>query len=306
MVNADGGGTSSAFGPLEEEGIATLWHIDQWSQKSLFETLDLATKGWWPADVGVPDSSLLEPTKKWRECPFCHEVSGATMLVGTKACVTCKKEFPPGIQLPLRVDPINGLEEVGLLVFEGLTAFGELMLQALRVANPDGGNTIRDKDFTVANVGQQHYLIAQKQLGQFVANVRTIPVDVIIWTALEIKSTDDGKPLYGPQGPGKALTSACIPWFTSVLHLDAVAKRDAKGLVMKDANGVEVLERKLYLAPHFPSDNPAQRFAAKTSAPLGGGMPSVIEPSMTRFFAELEAAKARVREKISKGSQPLS
>jgi hypothetical protein len=173
------------------------------------------------------------------------------------------------------------------------------MLRRLRQIDSKGGLSVSDGGFTVAQPGQQHYGMAQSYIGQFVGNTRSLPTDCTIWTALELRSDDDGKPLYGPSLPGKKLTSQCIPWFTDVLHLDALAKRRGNQ-VEKDSNGMEILERKLFLMPHFPPDNPMYKFAAKTSAPEAGEMPPVIEARMGTFFEELEKALERARKSLDK------
>lgn len=302
VVNSDGGGTQEAFHGLVKAGIADLWNIDQWEEKSIFHNLTLATKGFWPEDLLVPNSRLLEPVREWRACPTCKGDSGAKGLTMVPKCAACGQTFAAGQLLPVQREAINGMEKVGLYVFEGMTSFGENLLQRLKKIDASGGNSISDGEFKIAGSGQQHYLMAQKAIAEYVTNARNLPVELVVWTALEIRSDDDGKPLYGPQGPGKKLTSLCIPWFTSVIHLDGFAKRVA-GSIAKDANGVEILERKMYLAPHFASDNPSQRFAAKTSAPYGGGMPTVLDPDMSLFFKELEKAKEKAQENLLKGNE---
>lgn len=301
VVGADGGGTTSAIGIEMEEGHAEYWPIDQWDEKSIFLTLDLATKGWWPEDATNPNSPLVPPAKEYKPCPMCGGDSGAKGLTMVSTCVTCKKPFPPGTVLRMVREPEGDFKNVGMVGFEGLTSFGDLLLQRLRKVDPSGGRSLQDGEFKISSAGMQHYGDAQNYIKQYVSNVRLIPVPVVLWTALELKSDDDGKPLYGPALPGKKLTSLCIPWFTDVLHLDAVAKRDANKVIMKDANGQEILERKLYLAPHFPSDAPAQRFAAKTSAPFGGEMPLVIEPNMGVYFEELDKAFVKAKGRFSSG-----
>jgi len=298
VVNADGGGTREAFSGLIEAGIADVWDIDTWDERSIFEHLALATKGFWPEDLATPNSHLLAPTRDWRECPTCKKDSGGKSLTMPPKCESCGIAFAAGQLLPVRRDKINGMDKVGLVVFEGMTSFGELLLQRLKKIDSGGGNVLNDNGYKIAQGGQNHYLLAQRAISEAVTNVRQIPVDLVLWTALEIRADDDGKPLYGPQGPGKKLTALCIPWFTSVLHLDGVAKRATGGTLVKDSAGMEILERKLFLAPHFPQDAPTQRFAAKTSAPFGGDMPLVIEPSMHVFFAELEKAKLKAKTKL--------
>lgn len=300
VVNADGGGTRSAFQHLIDAGIAEVWDIDLWDSAGIFSMLDFATKGFWPMDVEIPNSPLLPSIHEWRKCPGCEGDTGATSFAMVPKCKNCAMVFGAGQLLPVRRDLINGAEEVGLYAFEGLTAFGELMLRRLRSIDSGGGMSVKDGENKISQPGQQHYGMAQSYIAQYVANSRSLPVPLVMWTALELKSDDDGKPLYGPMLPGKKLTAQCIPWFTDVLHLDALPKKDPKGNTVREA-GMEVLERKLFLMPHFPPDNPAYKFAAKTSAPVGGGMPLVIDANMETFFIELEKAQERARLKLKGG-----
>lgn len=298
VVNADGGGTQKALQPLIDKGVAQVWHIDQWDDRSIFSTLDLATKGWWPEDTDTPNSPLLPPVSEWKECIFCHGESGAKGLTMVTQCISCGKAFPAGTLLKVRRTATPQFEGIGFLGFEGLTAFGDLLMRRLKKVDPMGGNTILDGEYKISSSGQQHYGSAQSYLAQYVANTRTLPVKMVMWTALENRGDDEGKPLFGPKGPGKALTTACIPWFTDVLHLDVIAKRQG-GTLVKDANGMEVLERKLFLAPHFPPDMPQYKFAAKSSAPADGGMPLVIDASMEVYFTELEKAFKKAGEVLA-------
>lgn len=298
VVNADGGGTRSAFQHLIDHGVAEVWDIDLWAEtRSIFDLLDLATKGWWPTDLDTPGSTLLPSVVENLICPSCGGSLGSrgSGFSTPKQCGTCSANLGAGI-LPSVSRKVNP-PDLGLICYEGLTAFGELMLRRLRSVDSSGGNVIKDGEFKVSSPGQQHYGMAQSYIAQFVSNSRQLPVDLVIWTALELRADDDGKPLYGPALPGKKLTSMCIPWFTDVLHLDAIPKKDAKGLV-KDSNGMEVVERKLFLMPHFPPDNPMYKFAAKTSAPMAGKMPVVLDADMKTFYIELEAALKRAKETL--------
>lgn len=303
VVCADGGGSERAFDGLVEAGVAEVWSIDQWEDRGIFSILDQATKGYWPADLSNTASPLLPPVRVVKPCPHCGNDSGAKGFAMVAKCASCHTAFAAGQQIAAVSELVNGAQDVGLVVFEGMTSFGEMLLRALRKLNPEGGRFIEEKgeggdSFKIAGGGKQHYLDAQNYLAQFVANCRKVPVDTVVWTALEVRGDDEGKPLYGPKGPGKALTTACIPWFTDVLHIDAVARRNAQGGVEKDKNGQEILDRKMFLAPHFPSDQPSFKFGAKTSAPFGGGMPSVIEPDMGLFFREMEKAKEVAKAKL--------
>ena len=298
VVNADGGGTTSAFQHLIDHGVAEVWDIDLWAeQRSIFDLLDLATKGWWPTDLATPGSSLAPSVIENLICPSCGGSLGSrgSGFSTPKQCTICSASMGAGV-LPKLLREVNP-PDLGLICFEGLTAFGELMLRRLRSVDSSGGNTIKDGEYKVASPGQQHYGMAQSYIAQYVSNSRQLPVDLVIWTALELRSDDDGKPLYGPALPGKALTAKCIPWFTDVLHLDMLPKV-VGGVRQKDKDGMEVVERKLFLMPHFPPDNPTYKFAAKTSAPLAGKMPVVLDADMKGFYIELEEAHRRAKDTL--------
>lgn len=309
VVNMDGGGTRNAYGVLLDKGIAEVWDLDQWDEKSLFLTLDQATKGYWPESTSEPNTALLPPTTKWKECPNCKKDVGARGYSLPPKCASCGTALAAGTFCRTRTTYANGFDAVGAVVFEGFTSFGEALLRRLRSINPEGGRSIDDKSadgsvFKVSAPGQQHYGDAQAYLGQFVANSKSIPVDRVFWTALENRGEEEGKAVFGPKGPGQALTATCIPWFTDVMHLDGLAKTE-KGLVVKDANGMEVVERKLFLAPHYPPDNKLFMFKAKTSSPVLGGMPTMLDFAATgntieKFFTLLEAAKQKAGEEMLK------
>lgn len=307
VVNMDGGGTHNAYGALLERGIAEVWNLDQWDEKSLFLSLDLATKGWWPEDTQEPNSPLLSPFSKWKECPTCQKDVGAKGYALPPRCASCGTTLAAGTFCRTRTTYANGFDAVGAVVFEGFTSFGEALLRRLRTINPEGGRTINDKagdgsSYTISAPGQQHYGDAQAYLGQFVANTKSIPVERVLWTALENRGEEEGKQIFGPKGPGQALTATCVPWFTDVYHLDGVVKTE-KGLTVKDANGQEIVERKLFLAPHYPPDNKLFLFKAKTSAPLGGEMPQTLSfpaegNTMEQVFTLLEEARRRAGERM--------
>jgi hypothetical protein len=309
VVNMDGGGTSNAYSVLLEKGIASIWNLDHWDEKSLFLTLDLATKGWWPEDSTEPNSPLLPPFMKWKECPACGKDVGAKGFSLPPKCASCGVTLAAGIFCKTKTTYANGFDAVGAVVFEGFTSFGEALLRRLRTINPEGGRSIDDKAgdgsvYKISAPGMQHYGDSQAYLGQFIANSKTIPTDRVLWTALENRGEEDGKQVYGPKGPGQALTGTCIPWFTDVIHLDGVAKSE-KGLVVKDSNGMESVERKLFLSPHYPADNKLFLFRAKTSAPLSGGMPTVLDfpaqgNTMERLFGLIEEAKKKSGEEMLK------
>ena len=304
VFNTDGGGTHNAHAPLIDAGVTRIWNIDQWEEKSLFYYLEKASRGFFPTDEGEPNSELVAPYRKWRECPHCGGDVGATGFALPRSCGACSKALAAGSFCRIRADVEPWFEEIGCVIFEGMTSFGDHIMRRLKNANPEGGRSIKDKgadgsEFVVSAPGMQHYGDAQSYLAQYIGNSKTIPVPLVIWTALEARGDDEtqGKNLFGPKGPGKQLTGACIPWFTDVLHLDGVVRLD-KGRVVKDANGMEVMDRKLFLASHFPADTQLFKFAAKTSTPLAEDAVKVLDfpptgNTMKSFFDILATAKKK-------------
>jgi hypothetical protein len=303
IVGADGGG-NKAFLPLINAKICSYWAIDQWDEASCFYTFPQAAKGWWPEDINQPNSKLLPPTKVTKPCPKCGEDSGATLLSTVPKCKSCGIAYGVGEALPKKVELTNGMEEVGYVAFEGLTALGNILMNRLKIVDPTGGRLIKDGDVSIAQLGQQHYGDAQGAIQQMVAHSRTIPTRVVDWTALELRGDDGfGKPVYGPKLPGKALTNTCIAWFTDVIHVDALAKMDPTGKEVRDKDGMPIVERKLFLAKHYPADTKPFGFEAKSSPPMEGGMPVVMDmPStgntMMRWFEELDRAYKVAEERM--------
>lgn len=304
VVNADGGGTVNAHAPLIEKGISEIWNVDLWDEASTFYTLDCASKGWWPSDVNEPNSPLVAPYESWKECPSCKGNIGAKGYNLPKSCAACKAPLAAGTFCRTRLTITPEFDQVGLIIFEGFTAFGDILLRRLRKANSEGGRSIMDEGFKITAAGMQHYGDAQTYISQFVANSKSIPVDLVYWTALENRGEEDGKPIYGPKGPGQALTPMCIPWFSDVIHLDAIPRVE-RGSSVKDTNGMEIVDRKLFLGPHYPPDNKFYAFKAKTSATLAGSMPTVLDfpakgNTAEAFMKALAAAKAKALEEMMK------
>lgn len=294
VVNADGGGTSVAFRALEDADIAQIWQIDTWDEKSIFHFIQQATAGWWPQDLSIPNSNLLPPWREYRICPACGGNSGASSTKAVPKCISCNTPLPVGVALPLQREYVNGFDEIGCYVFEGITSFGELFMNRVVEINPEGGNSILDMGTRISGAGLPHYNMAQNKIFNAIVTSSRLPVELVVWTALEGKG-EEGKRICGPVGPGKKLAESLGAKFHHLLHLDAVKLTDPKGQVMKSADGLEQFERKLFLQAHFPSDVPGTQFMAKTSVPKGGEMPQVIPASMKTFLDLLDTANQKAR-----------
>jgi hypothetical protein len=306
VVNADGGGTRNAHAPLIEAGVVEIWNVDLWDEASTFLNLEKASKGFWPEDVNEPNSPLVAPYYKWKECPACKGDVGARGFNLPKKCANCGAPIAAGTFCPTKLTLTEEFEKIGVIIFEGFTSFGNILMQRLTDVNPEGGRVVLDDKgadkYKITAPGMQHYGNAQTYLAKYVANSKLIPVDLVLWTALENRGDEDEKNVYGPKGPGKALTQACIPWFTDVLHLDAIPEMKG-GSIVKDENGLEKISRKLFLEEHYPPDNKLYKFRAKTSATLGGDMPTILDFPATgntfaNFMERLTEAKMKAKEAL--------
>jgi hypothetical protein len=265
VITVDGGG----IGPLSvgiEMGAVEAIQCDSWQYP--FRYFDLLSRGFWPSGPVGPDQwKTLQPTDKQKDWA-----------------------------------------EVGAICVEGITATGLVLMNYMRdrrangeqIGAMDGKSLGMFKDGTVADGGvlnlgsntMTDYGTSQSYLHTYVKNFRQLwakGMPLVVWTALELKATDDSKtPVYGPMLPGKAATAACIPWFTDVLHLDVI---DPK----KQADGTMLGQRKVFLSNHYANTDPVP-FLAKTSANRDGAMPNIIEPDFRIFFEQIDLANEKAKK----------
>lgn len=312
VYTADTGGYNP-LKPLQERGILDVMSVDLWDHP--FLTIEQCSKGFWPEDPSLPNSPLKPMVRNWKPCPLCSEDSGATMHAVVLKCKSCGKPYPPGTVLRIQTDLINGGDSVGAIAFEGLTAFGDLVMesmskrtaqgedigpQAAHTKFEDGSFTNEagvEKKFMIGSNSPAHFGIAQDHIHGWVKNSKLLPVKQVCWTALEQKAEEGGMKgggrIYAPSIPGKAASGKCLSWFTDVIHMDLLSKG-------KDPSGIEQLERKFFLTPHYAPDDPLVPYKAKVSAPAQGLMPKTLEPDFRVFFAELKKAHARTKEALDK------
>lgn len=204
--------------------------------------------------------------------------------------------------------PINFAEEkVGAICNEGLTSWGQILLDWARDEHAEGrqigqmeGNKLffKDGEMKLGANTPAHYGIGQSYLGTFVAKARRLwsrGLQNIVWTAIESKvelkkdqaaSVEGKATAYGPKLPGTAATAQCIPWFTHVLHLDVVnPKKDPK-------TGAVEGERRLFLNQHYAEGDPTP-YLAKVAVNPRGKLPLSIPADMSVFFKELAEANKR-------------
>jgi len=133
------------------------------------------------------------------------------------------------------------LDDLGLIAFEGITAFCDAFMtnlagQAATGLNVGGQASV---SFNVNGDGQtlkiggnnmSHYNIVQNRITKEVWASQKLQVPYILWTASASKDDDqlnNGKVL-GPAAAGKALTSEIPRWFQYTFRVDAVPAQMGK------------------------------------------------------------------------------
>lgn len=247
LVTAESAQTPSILRRHLDAGYLQMWPID--SAAYPFERITDAVTGAWASDLNDP---IGKPIAAFRYehigvCPQCqkevYRAATAPKLPNAVVCPVCKPTPPP---VPVRIvrstNPENGLDKVGMYLFEGGTAFGELMMDRMATLTArgekiggDAAVRFKDGDYEVGGSTQNHYGTAQRQVKQKVQESRLLPVDFVVWTFTKEMGTDENSRIavYGPKLPGSAATPDVPRWFGPTL-----------ALTMLDSG-----ERRLYLKP---------------------------------------------------------
>src|SRR5882724_4204584 len=223
LYNVDGGIASIQH--LIDAGICEFWELGNHAHP--FEALVDASKGYWPLDPADPRSPLEPPTltRYVAECAVdqVRAYDQATPCTSaTVPCPKCKAALP--VRPRQAFNPKNKLDEVGVILYEGLTGFSERLLDNMtdKLATGDGkiGGDIAVK-FTdgrekIGGLTQSAYGVAQRRAKNAVDESRMIPVPWVIWTAHKDRGTDDMKrvPVFGPKLAGHAATDDAPRWFS--------------------------------------------------------------------------------------------
>lgn len=195
------------------------------------------------------------------------------------------------------------LSNIGLIAFEGLTAFADAFMTDLADRASRGENlggqasvsfkvTSDNETLSVGGNNMSHYNIVQNRITQEVWASQKLPVPFVVWTASVSKDDDSintGKVL-GPAVVGKALTSEVPRWFQYTFRIDAVPAQMGKP------------ERHiLYLG--MSTDQTAGNAVSlgNTRTPLGVELPPTIEPaSVVEALRKIAVAEEQAKEAIRK------
>lgn len=255
---------SAQRGPIEpaiRAGVIEPWWID--NATFPFERVRDAVQGAWPVDPDDPSSPVIPAFiyKYSGTCATCKtlvyqaEKAPPSVLL---PCPKCKAAAPPVIIRPAReINKANGIQDVGMYLFEGGTAFGELFMDNMSDRSAKGEKmgedvAVRFKDgaLEIAGSSRSSYGIAQRRIKNACQEARHLPVDYDIWTFTKEVGTDDmsKQAVLGPKLPGSAATPDVPRWFGPLLGTTAVPIK----------KGTEtVKEYRLYLTTYYETWNKA-------------------------------------------------
>lgn len=301
LVSADGGG----WQPIEslvESGIVVPWMLRD--RDNLIECVDKACKGYWPADSENPHSLLLSPfTIQYNgKCPKCGEELESKRPMTSATCPKCKAVT--AMSMYRAENPDNDLSKFALIAYEGLTSFGDAMMSHLQATkaslSQDPSYVWKDGETEYAGGNMTYFGFVQQRLCEFVASTNSLPVEKVIWTALESKGEDEvtKSPIMGPAIVGKKSTGKAGAWFGNMLHFDTsmtggVAEVDPK-IKSESASVPITTEFRMYLRPHAEALSRIM-FPAKSRAPFqfAAELPAWMEPDVGKLYDKIDELQQR-------------
>lgn len=191
--------------------------------------------------------------------------------------------------------------DVGLYAFEGLTSFGDIMMRHLSRTktrlSQDPAYTYLDGKTEFSGTNMSYYGEIQNRIYDLVVKSSVLPVERVIWTALEGRGEEEGTkaPTYGPSIVGKKSTGKAGQWFGNMVHLEMLVSE----VVDPSTKQVHLNQRRvMYLQPHA---DPLTKipFPAKVRAPFDRAkeVPFYLDPpSSAKLYDLLDSFK--------KSSQP--
>jgi|WetSurMetagenome_2_1015567.scaffolds.fasta_scaffold11627_6 hypothetical protein len=254
LASCSGGGWTS-IQPAIDAGIVIPTYIR--ARKFPVETMDKISKGYWPEHPDDPESPLLpiEKQANWKD------VGGVANDSMTEGC-------------EWMMSHINSQEAAG----------------KIKISNQSAN--FKDGETNYGTPSMAHYGNVQSRIADFVAQSKALRGVYVLWTALELKSTDDNSrlPLYGPDVVGKAKTATACAWFDNTLHM-----------YLTGAGGLKQgpVVRRLYLTNHFESDSIP--FIAKNRGHYYAPLPEYLEGadcSLDKFLHLLEESHAKAKLKL--------
>lgn len=198
------------------------------------------------------------------------------------------------------------LDNIGVVVYEGITGFGDILMQDLAEQTADGTINVggganvsfKQGDVKVGGNNVAHYGVVQNRLASGVSQSQRLPVDFVVWTALAKRGQDQDTlgTILGPQAVGKSLTSDLPRWFNYTFRLMAVPGNP----VLKTQT-----EYRLYLRAHVDATAQNAKGVGNIRTPLDAApLPEFIKPANISVALDLiekaqQEATAKVQARVA-------
>lgn len=236
LISADGGG----WKPLEhliEIGIIVPWQIS--TIDNPLPIIRKLSKGYWPVVVeenGMRKIRVTPPTAEtW------NEIGGYIVESFTSIGDTLMRDNTAK-QRKVAQDVVGGFSET------------------IDVQDSAGKVTKETEKFSAPAMA--HYGLVQNQVGEMVAAFRSLPVDTVLFTALEAKGEEKmtRRTVLGPAVIGGAVTSKVPSWVGACIHHQPII--DETTNVRNPKEKIQTRSVRLYFMPHL-SEVPGLEWPAK-------------------------------------------
>lgn len=217
LITCDGGGWQPAKA-MEDAGILEVFQLNTVEYANA--AIDQLSRGHWPAADPKNPGALLPPSK-WPKLAFGQSPEANTA----------------GHAL------------------EGLTSMADLLMKKLAEKGPNLGQGASyayvEEGFKTFGTSQTYYGFVQTRMHKIITDFNVLPVERILWTALEAEGEDGSERIVGPALIGKAVNSKIPQWVGECIHFDQVAVEEKEIPGAKTSRIKEqVLEFRGYFRPH--------------------------------------------------------
>lgn len=173
-------------------------------------------------------------------------------------------------------------QKVGAYACEGLTSFGDVIMSDMlrrddiRLPEQPKDSQVTDGVETWRFSGRSHYGFIQDRLYDFVRQFGMLPVEMVLWTALEGKTQEENttNSIYGPAIKGKASIAKSPAWFGDCIHHESIMRDE-----INEATKARVVTTKVraYFQRH-PDPDTGIHYPAKARVP-----PSQVGKLLEKF-----------------------
>lgn len=240
---ADLGGYPDRMNALIRSGIVWVFRMRSRGMDLSFETAQLSSMGYWPAQILDPMTGevphgvkMVPPVRRlYRQTCTC----GHTRTIRVKSqlavgnCPSCNQRIAVAATSVVEEQTLTpGLDKIRMRMYDGITSLSEWYLQDLskrsELAGEMGaiGGVVTSGDLSFRGNNRAQVGFAQTRAHELISNSLSIPHQRImpIWTALSNESSDSSGRLtiVGPKLAGDAKTEIAGAWFGNTLEAATV------------------------------------------------------------------------------------